>query len=59
MLGYHGTKKKQTLGIHFHTIPRKRKKLEGPFLGTKIEANFQNFVPKHFEKKKHAFNSVY
>jgi hypothetical protein len=30
----------KTLGIRIRTIPRKRKQLEIPFRGTKVEANF-------------------
>jgi hypothetical protein len=41
----------QILGISFRTIPRKRKQLKILFRGTKIEANFRNFVPKHFAEE--------
>jgi hypothetical protein len=33
------------------TIPQKRTQLGTPFRGTKIKANFRNFVTKHFAKK--------
>jgi hypothetical protein len=33
---------KKTLGIPIQTLPWKRKQLEIPFRGTKIEANSQN-----------------
>jgi hypothetical protein len=39
---------RKQLGISFRTIPRKRKQLGNPFHGTKIGANSQNSVPKHF-----------
>ncbi len=38
----------ETLGILFRTIPRKRKMLGILFRETDREANFRNFVPKHF-----------
>jgi hypothetical protein len=44
-------KKKQTLGIPFLTIPRKRKQLGILFRGTNIEANFRNFVLRHFAEE--------
>jgi hypothetical protein len=43
--------KKQTLGILFLTIPRKRNKLGTQFRGTKKEANSRNPVPKHVSDK--------
>jgi hypothetical protein len=36
-------KLKQTLGIPFRTIPRKRKQLGIPFCGTKMQVNFPEF----------------
>ncbi len=41
-------KRKQTFGILFRSILRKRKQLGIPLRGTKIKGNFRNFVPKHF-----------
>jgi hypothetical protein len=44
--------KKQTLGILFQTLRRKRKQLGIPFRGTEIEANFRNSVPNHSAEEK-------
>jgi hypothetical protein len=32
-------------------VPWKRKQIGIPFRGTNIEANFRNFVPKHFKEE--------
>jgi len=42
---------KQTLGILFRTILRKRKQLGIPFRGTKIEENPRNSAPNHVSDK--------
>ncbi len=41
----------KTLGIRIRTIPRKRKQLDIPFRGIKVEANFHNFVAKPFAEE--------
>ncbi len=41
------SKKEASSRIWFRIILRKRKQLVVPFRGTKIEANFRNFVTKH------------
>jgi hypothetical protein len=41
-------KYKQTVRIQFQTIPQNRLQVRIPFHGTKVKANFRNFIPKHF-----------
>jgi hypothetical protein len=47
--------KKRSKLSEFGIIPRKRKQLRVPFRGTKIEANFWNFLTK---QRKRALSSV-
>ncbi len=51
-------KQKQTFKILFRSISRNKKQLGIPFGGTKIDANFRNFIPEHFAEEKTAQNSV-
>ncbi len=52
-------KMKQTLGILFQNILRKRKQLRISFSGTKIKANFREFCSEAFCGRKQALNSVF
>jgi hypothetical protein len=44
--------KKQTLGIPFQILQRKRKQPGIPFRGTKVEANSRNSAPNHSAEEK-------